>query len=367
MNEGEVFNTEALKMSIKRINQLGYFKQMEGAPDIKPSEHGGEQGRRHVQGRGAEPQPVHVRRRRERARGHLRQRVVLDHELPRRRRDVPGLRADRQAHARTTRSSVSEPYFLDRPITAGDRPVQAQDHLPAVLQRARATRRTAPASAWSRGFLVGKWSRAFLNYTYEVIKIGEAKIDPNDPYYQLLHRRTATAATIVRRRRRLRPAAVRRVRPSARRAGSRRTSSTTRSTTRTRRARACATRSTMQFTGGPARRDGELPAAERGVDLLPAGRRARCRSAPASRPPTSTRTATPRCCRTTSATSSAARRRSAATRSARSARSTRRAGRSAATSSRSSTPSTTSTSSGRCARCSSSTPARRSSRARSSS
>jgi len=38
MNEGEVFNTEALKMSIKRVNQLGYFKPMEGAPDIKPSE-----------------------------------------------------------------------------------------------------------------------------------------------------------------------------------------------------------------------------------------------------------------------------------------------------------------------------------------
>jgi outer membrane protein insertion porin family len=37
MNEGEVFNTEALKMSIKRVNQLGYFKQMEGAPDIRPS------------------------------------------------------------------------------------------------------------------------------------------------------------------------------------------------------------------------------------------------------------------------------------------------------------------------------------------
>ena len=38
MNEGEVFNTEALKMSIKRVNQLGYFKPMEGAPDIRPSE-----------------------------------------------------------------------------------------------------------------------------------------------------------------------------------------------------------------------------------------------------------------------------------------------------------------------------------------
>ncbi len=34
MNEGEVFNTEALKMSVKRINQLGYFKPMEGAPEF---------------------------------------------------------------------------------------------------------------------------------------------------------------------------------------------------------------------------------------------------------------------------------------------------------------------------------------------
>ena len=38
MNEGDVFNTEALKMSIKRVNQLGYFKQMESAPDIQPSQ-----------------------------------------------------------------------------------------------------------------------------------------------------------------------------------------------------------------------------------------------------------------------------------------------------------------------------------------
>ncbi|HSB61340.1 MAG TPA: outer membrane protein assembly factor BamA, partial [Vicinamibacteria bacterium] len=37
MNEGDVFNTEALKLSIRRINQLGYFKPMEGAPDLRPS------------------------------------------------------------------------------------------------------------------------------------------------------------------------------------------------------------------------------------------------------------------------------------------------------------------------------------------
>src|SRR5262249_48426924 len=37
MNEGDVFNTEALKLSIRRINQLGYFKPMEGVPELAPS------------------------------------------------------------------------------------------------------------------------------------------------------------------------------------------------------------------------------------------------------------------------------------------------------------------------------------------
>ena len=32
--EGGVFNTEALKFSIKRLNQLGYFKQLEGGKDL---------------------------------------------------------------------------------------------------------------------------------------------------------------------------------------------------------------------------------------------------------------------------------------------------------------------------------------------
>ena len=40
LNEGDVFNTEALKLSIRRINQLGYFKPMEGAPELGPSSFG---------------------------------------------------------------------------------------------------------------------------------------------------------------------------------------------------------------------------------------------------------------------------------------------------------------------------------------
>jgi outer membrane protein insertion porin family len=37
LNEGDLFNTEALKLSIRRINQLGYFKPMEGVPELGPS------------------------------------------------------------------------------------------------------------------------------------------------------------------------------------------------------------------------------------------------------------------------------------------------------------------------------------------
>jgi outer membrane protein insertion porin family len=37
LNEGDIFNTEALKLSIRRINQLGYFKPMEGVPELGPS------------------------------------------------------------------------------------------------------------------------------------------------------------------------------------------------------------------------------------------------------------------------------------------------------------------------------------------
>ncbi len=119
MNEGDVFNTEALKPSIRRVNQLGYFKPMEGAPDFQPSALGRRQARRDLQGRGAEPQPVHLRRRRVGARGDVPQRVVLDRELPGRGRDP--LRSTPRPAERTKnyQIAVTEPYFLDRPITAG--------------------------------------------------------------------------------------------------------------------------------------------------------------------------------------------------------------------------------------------------------
>ena len=56
--EDGVFNTEALKYSVKRLNQLGYFKPLEGGKDVdvQKTPNDDEQGRRQAEARRAEPQ-----------------------------------------------------------------------------------------------------------------------------------------------------------------------------------------------------------------------------------------------------------------------------------------------------------------------
>ena len=99
--ENGVFNTEALKYAIKRINQLGYFKALEGGGRRQRREdHGGGQpGRRDAEVRGAEPEPDYLRRRRVAVGGLLRPARVPDRELHGPRRDPDALAAGRLAGA----------------------------------------------------------------------------------------------------------------------------------------------------------------------------------------------------------------------------------------------------------------------------
>ena len=119
MNEGDVFNTEALKMSIKRVNQLGYFKPMESAPDIQPSQEADnkvdvtfkvqEQNRNQFTfGGGVSGYE-----------GAFINASFSTTNFLGAGETVPGLASRPAAAPRTTRSSSREPYFLDRPITAG--------------------------------------------------------------------------------------------------------------------------------------------------------------------------------------------------------------------------------------------------------
>jgi outer membrane protein insertion porin family len=175
LNEGDVFNTEALKMSIKRVNQLGYFKQMESAPDIRP-----------------DPE--------------FDNKVDVTFKVEEQNRNqftfgggVSGLEgtfinasfsttnflgagetfsiyAQSGKRTKNYQLSISEPYFLDRPITAG---VDLFKRKITYLSYANVTGYTQESTGFSltTGTTVGKWSRAFLNYAYEVIKL--SNLDPS--------------------------------------------------------------------------------------------------------------------------------------------------------------------------------------------
>jgi len=80
--------------------------------------------------------------------------------------------------------SVSEPYFLDRPITAGADIFRRKTIIPPYYNVVGYSQENTGVSLVT-GLMVGKWSRAFLNYTYEVVDISEVSASEfeNDPYY----------------------------------------------------------------------------------------------------------------------------------------------------------------------------------------
>ncbi len=176
MNEGDVFNTEALKMSIKRINQLGYFKAMESAPDIQPSPDAEnkvdvtfkveEQNRNQFTFGGG-------------VSGYEGAFINASFSTTNFLGAGETFQVYVQSGSRTKNYSlsVSEPYFLDRPITAGADIFKRKITYYSYANVAGYTQESTGASLVT-GFLVGRWSRAFLNYTYEVIKLSEA--DPAD-------------------------------------------------------------------------------------------------------------------------------------------------------------------------------------------
>ena len=182
MNEGDVFNLELLKGSVRRINQLGYFKQMEGAPSIEPS-----------------------------ARSEDKMDITFKVEEQNRNQFTFGggvsgyegtflnasfstsnflgagetLTLYAQTGKRTKNFSlgVTEPYFLDKPITAGFELFKRKTTYLSYNYVAGYTQDSLGGS-FTLGLSVGRFGRVFANYTYEVIKIGGvSNQDTYDPYY----------------------------------------------------------------------------------------------------------------------------------------------------------------------------------------
>jgi outer membrane protein insertion porin family len=167
LNEGGIFDTEALKLSIRRLNQLGYFKPLEGPPQLSPSDRDD-------------------------------QKIDITFKLEEQNRNqftlgggVSGLEGTffngsfqtanflglgetlslaAQAGARTRNYQVSllEPYFLDRPISAGLELYSRRLDYDASDQKLGYSE-VRTGSSLTSGLPLGRFTRLFTNYTYEVI------------------------------------------------------------------------------------------------------------------------------------------------------------------------------------------------------
>jgi outer membrane protein insertion porin family len=189
MNEGEVFNTEALKVSIRRINQLGYFKPMEGAPELSPSPLGEdkldvtfkveEQNRNQFTFGGG-------------VSGLEGTFINASFSTS----NFLGLGETFQISAQSGRRTknyqiaVTEPYLFDRPITAGFDLYKRRLEYESFGNVAGYTQETAGASLIS-GLPLGRFSRVFVNYSYEIIQLENIvpaglegqPIDPTQPVF----------------------------------------------------------------------------------------------------------------------------------------------------------------------------------------
>jgi outer membrane protein insertion porin family len=163
--EGGVFNTEALKYSVRRINQLGYFKNLEGdAIDVQKTPGADnkvdvklkveEQNRNQITfGAGVSQYE-----------GFFGQLAFQTSNFMGR-GETFSVSAQQGNLAKNYQVGFTEPFLFDRPITAGvdvfHQSIQSQHQFTQIS--------TGMSTVW--GFPAGPFSRWFLNYSYQDVKV----------------------------------------------------------------------------------------------------------------------------------------------------------------------------------------------------
>jgi outer membrane protein insertion porin family len=170
LNEGDIFNTEALKLSVRRVNQLGYFKPMEGAPefnqDARKEDHLDvtfkveEQNRNQFQFGGGVSGLEGTFLNASFSTANF---LGLGETL--------SLAAQTGKRTKNYQLTVSEPYLFDRPITAGfdlfkrKLILQSDGNYVGYVDGRSGLGLTV-------GLPAGRFSRVFTNYAFEFIDIG---------------------------------------------------------------------------------------------------------------------------------------------------------------------------------------------------
>ena len=169
LNEGEVFNTEALKLSIRRINQLGYFKPMEGAPELKQSDLGEdkldvifkveEQNRNQFTfGGGVSGLEGTFLNASFSTANFLGQGETLQ------------VSAQSGRRTKNYQIALTEPYLFDRPITAGF-DVFSRKITYETFQNVVGFSEERTGASLVLGLPLGRFTRFFTNYSYEIVQI----------------------------------------------------------------------------------------------------------------------------------------------------------------------------------------------------
>jgi outer membrane protein insertion porin family len=174
--EGGVFNTEALKYSVKRLNQLGYFKALEGGKDVD------------VQKTPNETNKVDVKLKlEEQNRNQLTFGAGVSEfegffgQLSFQTANFMGrgesLTLSMSAGSRAQNYSLafSEPFLFDRNITGGFNLFKAD-----VRYIGQFTQKTAGAVV-TMGLPLSGFSRLFTNYSYERVRVTEINETYTDP------------------------------------------------------------------------------------------------------------------------------------------------------------------------------------------
>jgi len=170
--EGGVYNAEALKESVRRLNQLGYFKPFEGKEGEMDV----------VQSEGTEDHVDVKLRFQEQNRNQITFGAGVSQfdgffgQLSFQtsnflgRGETVGISLQRGSQARQYQLSFTEPYLFDRPITLGVELFSRAYIFPyQYTQESR-------GNSVVFGFPVSDYTRGFVNYSYERVRVGD--IDP---------------------------------------------------------------------------------------------------------------------------------------------------------------------------------------------
>jgi outer membrane protein insertion porin family len=164
--EGGIFNTEALKYSVKRLNQLGYFKQLEGGKDMSVDKTPGADNKVDVKLKLEEQNRNQIT-----FGAGVSQYEGVFGQLTFQTSNFMGkgetlsLSAQRGSRARNYQIAFSEPFLFDRPLTVG-----GDIHKQSIIYPYAYTQNNT-GGAMTVGYQVGPYARVFGTYSLEQIKV----------------------------------------------------------------------------------------------------------------------------------------------------------------------------------------------------